>query len=137
MLLGPLMDLSPHSVTLTTLPSPAGCFYRRLWHLRPVSGSPFSISIIGTWLKCVALRDAVALSYDAGVAYSMSLVPPSGRLIYCLNPMTGVIDAWRFLLFGGRVNFSLGGVCDLVWNHGASFMAGLSGFSDRMNRQQW
>jgi lipopolysaccharide transport system permease protein len=59
------------------------------------------------------------------VAYSVSLVPPSPRLIYCLNPMTGVIDAWRFFLFGGRVNFSLAEFAISCGTTGILLLAGL------------
>lgn len=34
------------------------------------------------------------------VAYSSSLIPDRWRLIYSLNPMVGVIDGFRFALFG-------------------------------------
>jgi lipopolysaccharide transport system permease protein len=34
------------------------------------------------------------------VAYSASLVPPRWRLLYSLNPMTGVVDGFRWSLLG-------------------------------------
>jgi len=41
------------------------------------------------------------------VAYSTSLVPPQWRLVYSLNPVTGVLEAWRFTLFGNPQGFSM------------------------------
>ena len=36
------------------------------------------------------------------VAYSMTLVPAEWRLWYALNPMVGVVEAFRWALLGGR-----------------------------------
>jgi len=70
---------------------------------------------IGVWLAVLNLfyRDvAHALSFVTQlwffmtpVAYSVSLVPESRRLLYYLNPMTGVIQCWRWALFG-RAEFT-------------------------------
>jgi lipopolysaccharide transport system permease protein len=38
--------------------------------------------------------------YASPVAYSVSLIPEKWRLIYSLNPMTGVIEGFRWALFG-------------------------------------
>jgi lipopolysaccharide transport system permease protein len=34
------------------------------------------------------------------IAYPSSLVPERWRLLYALNPMTGVVDTFRWALFG-------------------------------------
>jgi lipopolysaccharide transport system permease protein len=38
--------------------------------------------------------------YASPVAYSVSLIPEKWRLIYSLNPMAGVIEGFRWALFG-------------------------------------
>src|SRR4029453_11016624 len=38
--------------------------------------------------------------YASPVAYSVSLIPEKWRLIYSLNPMTGVIEGFRWALLG-------------------------------------
>lgn len=40
------------------------------------------------------------LFFMTPVAYSTALVPHAWRLVYSLNPMTGVIELWRWALFG-------------------------------------
>jgi lipopolysaccharide transport system permease protein len=34
------------------------------------------------------------------VAYPVTLVPAAWRMLYCLNPMVGAIECWRWALFG-------------------------------------
>jgi lipopolysaccharide transport system permease protein len=36
------------------------------------------------------------------VAYPASLVPERWRVVYGLNPMTGVVEGFRWVLVGGR-----------------------------------
>ena len=54
-----------------------------------------------------------ALMYLSPVVYSITVVPQSLRLIYQLNPMTGLIQGYRWALLGGdppgNVDYSLGG----------------------------
>ena len=41
------------------------------------------------------------------VAYPASLVPESWRLLYALNPMTGVVEGFRWALFGTPVDVAM------------------------------
>ena len=69
----------------------------------------FSLAV-GLWLATLSVRYrdvsfAVqfllqAMMYISPVIYSVSLVPSSLRFIYELNPMTGVIQGYRWALFG-------------------------------------
>lgn len=46
--------------------------------------------------------------YASPVAYPVSLVPEKWRMLYCLNPMVGVIEGFRWALLGkGSFNFSM------------------------------
>jgi lipopolysaccharide transport system permease protein len=66
---------------------------------------------LGTWLAAVNVeyrdvRYAVPFLFQLGmfvspVVYPASLVPESWRLWYGLNPLTGVIEGFRWALFGG------------------------------------
>ena len=38
--------------------------------------------------------------YATPIAYSISLIPPSWRLLYSINPMTGVVEGFRWALLG-------------------------------------
>ncbi len=40
--------------------------------------------------------------YVSPVGFSSSVVPPEWRLLYSLNPMTGVIDGFRWCILGGE-----------------------------------
>ena len=40
------------------------------------------------------------------VVYPLSLVPPRWRMVYSLNPLVGIIDAFRAVLFGSALNWS-------------------------------
>lgn len=40
--------------------------------------------------------------YVSPVGFSSSVIPPQWRLLYSLNPMVGVIDGFRWCLFGGE-----------------------------------
>ena len=65
---------------------------------------------IGSWLSAlnVQYRDVKyvvpflvqVLMYASPVVYPMSMVPEQYRLIYALNPMTGVIEGFRAVLLG-------------------------------------
>lgn len=46
------------------------------------------------------------LFFVTPVAYPVSLVPMQWRWIYSLNPMTGVVEFWRWTLLGGRTDYS-------------------------------
>ena len=69
----------------------------------------FSLAV-GLWLATLSVRYrdvsfAVqfllqAMMYISPVIYSVSLVPGSLRFIYELNPMTGVIQGYRWALLG-------------------------------------
>ena len=41
--------------------------------------------------------------YVSPVAFSSSLVPEAWRLLYCLNPMVGVIDGFRWAILGSAL----------------------------------
>ena len=70
---------------------------------------------MGLWLSAlnVQFRDvryvvpfvAQIWLYASPVAYSSTLVPEQYRLLFALNPMTGVIEGFRWALLGSR-NFS-------------------------------
>jgi lipopolysaccharide transport system permease protein len=47
--------------------------------------------------------------YATPVAYSSSLIPTKWRLLYGLNPMTGVVEGFRWALLG------TGDVGGLLW----------------------
>jgi lipopolysaccharide transport system permease protein len=55
------------------------------------------------------------------VAYSMSLVPPEWQAWYALNPMVGVVEAFRWALLGGRA------LSDAVWMSAAVSVVALIG----------
>jgi len=65
---------------------------------------------VGTWLSAlnVYFRDVGQVipflvqiwMYASPVVYPASLVPPGWRWLYALNPMTGVIEGFRFGLLG-------------------------------------
>ena len=40
--------------------------------------------------------------YISPVGFSSSIVPEQWRLLYCLNPMVGVIDGFRWAILGGN-----------------------------------
>lgn len=43
------------------------------------------------------------LIYSAPIVYSASSIPQKWRLIYCLNPIVGVIEGFRFCLLGVHI----------------------------------
>ncbi|MCC7119859.1 MAG: ABC transporter permease [Anaerolineales bacterium] len=70
---------------------------------------------VGLWLSAlnVEYRDiryvvpflTLFWQYATPVAYSASLIPEKWRLLYGLNPMTGVVDGFRWALLGiGQLN---------------------------------
>jgi lipopolysaccharide transport system permease protein len=70
---------------------------------------------VGLWLSAlnVKYRDiryvvpfmTLFWQYSTPVAYSASLIPEKWRLLYGLNPMTGVVEGFRWALLGsGRVD---------------------------------
>ncbi len=66
----------------------------------------------GLWLSALNLkyrdvRYIIPFSIQIGlyispVGFSSSVIPEQWRLIYALNPMVGVIDGFRWALFGGQ-----------------------------------
>src|SRR5262249_51908711 len=46
------------------------------------------------------------LFFVTPVAYPFSLVPPSWRLVVSLNPMSAIVEGWRWILFGGPARLS-------------------------------
>lgn len=40
--------------------------------------------------------------YISPVGFSSSVIPEDWRLLYCLNPLTGIIDAFRWAIIGGN-----------------------------------
>jgi lipopolysaccharide transport system permease protein len=70
---------------------------------------------VGLWLSAlnVEYRDiryvvpflTIFWQYATPVAYSASLIPEKWRLLYGLNPMTGVVEGFRWALLGsGRID---------------------------------
>ena len=124
MLLGPLMIYHRTALTPAILLLPAGLLLTTL----VAFAAGIWVAVLNLYYRDVAHALPFAtqlLFFMTPVAYSASLVPPSGRVIYCLNPMTGVIDAWRFFLFGGRVNFSLAEFAISCGTTGILLLAGL------------
>ena len=73
--------------------------------------------------------------YATPVAYSMSLIPEKWRLLYGLNPMTGVVEGFRWALLGrgevgGVLLVSAGIVLVLLAGGVAYFKRMESGFAD-------
>lgn len=74
---------------------------------------------VGLWLSAlnVEYRDiryvvpflTLFWQYATPVAYSASLIPEKWRLLYGLNPMTGVVEGFRWALLGS------GQVSGLIW----------------------
>jgi len=74
---------------------------------------------VGLWLSAlnVQYRDiryvvpflTLFWQYATPVAYSASLIPEKWRLLYGLNPMTGVVEGFRWALLGS------GQVSGLIW----------------------
>lgn len=73
-----------------------------------------SAMAVGLWLSAlnVEYRDVryvvpfltTVWQYITPVAYSISLIPEKWRLIYALNPMTGVVEGFRWALLGKAVD---------------------------------
>jgi lipopolysaccharide transport system permease protein len=71
---------------------------------------------VGLWLSAlnVRYRDIKYITpfllqfwmYATPVAYSASLIPEKWRLLYGLNPMTGVVEGFRWALLGQQVSIS-------------------------------
>lgn len=67
---------------------------------------------VGLWLSAlnVKYRDVghaipfliQVWMYASPVAYSVNLIPEKWRLLYCLNPMVGVIEGFRWALLGSQ-----------------------------------
>lgn len=88
--------------------------WNMLWLLPLVLLALLTALAVGLWLSAlnVQYRDVQqivpfllqAWMYASPVAYSIDLIPTSGpwRLIYGLNPMTGVIQGFRWALLGSN-----------------------------------
>lgn len=59
--------------------------------------------------------------YASPVGFSSAVVPADWRLAYALNPMTGVIDGFRWCLFGSSLDLA----CFLVSSTVAALLLGL------------
>ena len=55
--------------------------------------------------------------YISPVGFSSAVVPEQWRLLYCLNPMVGVIDGFRWCILGGQSQIYVPGLC-LALCHG-------------------
>ena len=88
--------------------------WNMLWLIPLVLLALFAALAVGLWLSAlnVQYRDVQhmipfllqAWWYASPVVYSIDLIPDYGpwRLIYGLNPMTGVIQGFRWALLGGQ-----------------------------------
>lgn len=63
--------------------------------------------------------------YISPVGFSSSVVPEEWRLIYCLNPMVGVIDGFRWAILGGESNLYLPGFGLSLGFVALSFVSGI------------
>ena len=86
--------------------------WNMLWLLPLTLLALVSAAAVGTWFSAlnVQYRDiqqmvpflVQAWMYASPVAYSANIIPTGNwRLVYALNPMTGVIQGFRWALFGG------------------------------------
>lgn len=72
---------------------------------------------VGIWLSALSVeyRDVRYIvpfltqlwMYATPIAYASSLIPEEWRLLYGLNPMTGVVDGFRWALLGMEIQNSL------------------------------
>jgi len=96
----------------------------------------FTSMSISLWLSALAVRYrdikfitpfiVQAWLFITPVAYSSSLIPEKWQWLYNLNPMTGVVDGFRWVLFGQASNFNNMifisiGVVVFVWITGLIF----------------
>ena len=49
--------------------------------------------------------------YISPVGFSSNIVPEEWRFIFSLNPIVGIIDGFRWCIFGGQSGLYLPGVC--------------------------
>jgi lipopolysaccharide transport system permease protein len=86
--------------------------WNMLWLLPLTLLALLTASAVGVWFSAlnVQYRDiqqmvpflVQAWMYASPVAYSANMIPTGNwRLVYALNPMTGVIQGFRWALFGG------------------------------------
>ncbi len=100
---------------------------------------------VGIWLSAlnVQYRDVryvvpfltLFWQYATPVAYSSSLIPAKWRLLYGLNPMTGVVEGFRWALLGsGQVGtliwISVCIVLAMLWGGAAYFRRMEASFAD-------
>ena len=97
---------------------------------------------VGIWLSALSVeyRDVRYIvpfltqlwMYATPIAYASSLIPEKWRLLYGLNPMTGVVDGFRWALLGMEIqNGSMIGVSAIVVL--AMFISGLYYFRQMEN----
>lgn len=53
--------------------------------------------------------------YVSPIGFSSSVIPDKWKVLYCLNPIVGIVDGFRFALFGDRYPFE-------YWTLGFSFL---------------
>jgi lipopolysaccharide transport system permease protein len=71
---------------------------------------------VGMWLSALAIRfrdvkhampfAVRMLMYTAPIVYSASSIPEFYRIIYCLNPIVGVIEGFRACLLGTSISWN-------------------------------
>jgi len=79
---------------------------------------------LGIWTSAVNVRYrdvGIALPvliqlwmFVSPVVYPLSFVPPRWQLLYSLNPMVGILEGFRALLFGNAFNWFAIGISVIV-----------------------
>jgi lipopolysaccharide transport system permease protein len=110
----PLVDLGFALVTLVALlwwyhvvPGAAIVWLPVLIALAVVSAFAVSLALATLTVRYRDVRYVVPFAmqfwlFATPVAYPASLVPERWRIVYGLNPMTGVVEGFRWVLVGGR-----------------------------------
>lgn len=68
------------------------------------------------------------IMFGSPIAYSIGVVPQEWRLLYCLNPVVGVVEAMRWALVG-RTEITLSGFCISAAMAVALLFCGIFAFS--------
>jgi lipopolysaccharide transport system permease protein len=138
---GGLIDLPVAGTVLAGLMIYYGAFYS--WSLVLLPAALFLVLLvsfgIGVWLAALNLfhRDVAhalpfttqLLFFMTPVAYPISLVEPSWRLIYSLNPMVAPIECWRWALFASPTHIALPHLATSLAVDAAIIVSGLWYFS--------
>jgi lipopolysaccharide transport system permease protein len=110
----PLVDLGFALITLVALlwwyhvvPGTAIVWLPALIALAVVSAFAVSLALATLTVRYRDVRYVVPFAmqfwmFATPVAYPASLVPERWRVLYGLNPMTGVVEGFRWVLVGGR-----------------------------------